>query len=64
MQTRSVGSSGASNYLCRKTEDLLLAQLPAEAVQNIKNSETFHRYLALTFTYNFDAKAKKKQQFR
>ena len=23
-------------------------------------TETFHRYLALTFTYNFDAKAKKK----
>ena len=31
---------------------------PTQIVENLR--ETFHRYLALTFTYNFDAKAKKK----
>ncbi|MCQ2196905.1 MAG: outer membrane beta-barrel family protein [Bacteroidaceae bacterium] len=30
---------------------------PTQIVENMR--ETFHRYLALTFTYNFDAKAKK-----
>lgn len=29
-------------------------------MRNESRTETFHRYLALTFTYNFDAKAKKK----
>lgn len=31
---------------------------PTQIVENLR--ETFHRYLALTFTYNFDARAKKK----
>ncbi len=32
---------------------------PTQIVENL--SETFHRYLALTFTYNFDAKAANKR---
>lgn len=30
-------------------------------MRNESRTESFHRYLALTFTYNFDAKAKKKK---
>lgn len=35
---------------------------PTQIVENMR--ETFHRYLALTFTYNFDAKAKKTSEHK